>query len=78
MYGGIGLPAMGIRGIALATVLIQALGCFYLAWRDSVFQAEIPFDTSAMEAGFLSMGTVGQTGNTGFDQYDDGCCGHFL
>ena len=41
------------------------------------FQAEIPSDTSAMEAEILSMGTVGQTGNTCFDQYDDGCCGHF-
>ena len=30
MYGGFGLPAMGIRGIALATILIQVLGCSYL------------------------------------------------
>lgn len=30
MYGGFGLPAMGITGIALATVLIQVLGCVYL------------------------------------------------
>lgn len=30
LYGGLGLPAMGIPGIAWATVLIQALGGFYL------------------------------------------------
>lgn len=33
LYGGFGLPAMGIRGIALATVLIQALGCVYMAYK---------------------------------------------
>jgi putative MATE family efflux protein len=30
IYGGIGLPAMGIAGIAVATVLIQIIGCIYL------------------------------------------------
>jgi putative MATE family efflux protein len=30
MFGGMGLPAMGIRGIALATVLIQVAGSLYL------------------------------------------------
>ena len=30
IYGGIGLPPMGIAGIAVATVLIQVIGCFYL------------------------------------------------
>jgi len=30
IYGGIGLPAMGIAGIAVATVLIQVIGCIYL------------------------------------------------
>jgi len=30
LYGGFGLPAMGIRGIALATCLIQVLGSLYL------------------------------------------------
>ncbi len=33
LFGGFGLPAMGVRGIALATVLIQALGCVFLAVR---------------------------------------------
>ncbi|THB69278.1 MAG: MATE family efflux transporter [Desulfovibrio sp.] len=33
IYGGLGVPAMGISGIALATVLIQAVGCCYLLWR---------------------------------------------
>lgn len=31
LFGGYGLPAMGIRGIALATVVIQVFGCVYLA-----------------------------------------------
>lgn len=30
MYGGLGLPAMGLSGIAFATVLIQCIGNFYL------------------------------------------------
>ncbi len=30
MYGGLGLPAMGIRGLALATVVIQLFGCVWL------------------------------------------------
>jgi putative MATE family efflux protein len=30
MYGWFGFPAMGIRGIALATVIIQVFGTFYL------------------------------------------------
>ncbi len=30
MYGGGGLPALGLAGIALATVLVQCLGIFYL------------------------------------------------
>jgi putative MATE family efflux protein len=30
MYGGAGLPALGLAGIALATVFIQCLGGFYL------------------------------------------------
>ena len=31
IYGGFGLPAMGVAGVAVATVLIQALGVVYLA-----------------------------------------------
>ncbi len=30
LYGGFGLPAMGITGISLATILIQAIGGLYL------------------------------------------------
>lgn len=33
IYGGFGLPAMGIRGVALATVAVQAGGIIYLAFR---------------------------------------------
>ncbi|MDA1277378.1 MAG: MATE family efflux transporter [Verrucomicrobia bacterium] len=32
-FGGLGIPAMGIRGIALATVLVQFLGACYLIGR---------------------------------------------
>lgn len=37
MFGGAGIPALGIRGVALATVIIQALGCAYLyrSFRDA-------------------------------------------
>jgi putative MATE family efflux protein len=30
MFGGLGIPAMGIKGVAVATVIIQALGSVYL------------------------------------------------
>ncbi len=30
LYGGFGVPAMGFKGVAVATVLIQALGALYL------------------------------------------------
>lgn len=33
MYGGFGVPAMGVSGIALATIVIQAIGCVYMATR---------------------------------------------
>ena len=35
MYGGLGIPALGIKGIALATIVIQFLGMFYLLYRLS-------------------------------------------
>lgn len=34
MWGFMGVPAMGVAGIALATVLVQIAGCFWL-WRGS-------------------------------------------
>jgi putative MATE family efflux protein len=33
LYGGLGVPPMGLRGIALSTVLIQAGGCVFLAFK---------------------------------------------
>lgn len=30
LYGGAGLPAMGIAGIAIATVVVQMVGCIYI------------------------------------------------
>jgi putative MATE family efflux protein len=35
VFGGFGLPAMGFRGIALATVLLQGLSCLYMLWELS-------------------------------------------
>jgi len=33
MFGGFGLPAMGIRGLALATLVAQFSGLLYMGWR---------------------------------------------
>ncbi len=33
LYGGLGVPAMGVFGIGLATVLIQVMGTFYMIYR---------------------------------------------
>jgi putative MATE family efflux protein len=33
IYGGFGVPAMGVTGIALATLVCQAVGCVYLAYK---------------------------------------------
>lgn len=30
IFGGFGLPALGVRGVAIATVLIQCIGCIYM------------------------------------------------
>jgi len=41
VFGGLGLPAMGVQGIALATVLIQAVGCLYMgrrAWKTGLLR----------------------------------------
>ena len=35
IYGGLGVPPLGVVGIALATVLIQMLSCIYLGFRAS-------------------------------------------
>ncbi|MEM7345796.1 MAG: MATE family efflux transporter [Chloroflexota bacterium] len=32
IFGGFGLPPLGITGIALATILVQFLGCLYLSY----------------------------------------------
>ncbi len=33
IYGGWGLPAMGIAGVGIATALVQLIGSLYLGWR---------------------------------------------
>ena len=33
LYGGFGVPAMGIGGIAFATILVQIIGTIYLLWQ---------------------------------------------
>jgi putative MATE family efflux protein len=43
MYGGLGVPAMGIRGIALATVVAQAGGVVFLGrrvWKTGLLRRE--------------------------------------
>ncbi len=46
MYGGLGLPAMGIRGIAAATVLVQIGGAIFLGRR-------------VLQTGLVSLSTPG-------------------
>lgn len=41
VFGGMGLPAMGVRGIALATVLVQCIGSIYMgrrAWKTGLLR----------------------------------------
>ncbi|MCY4536800.1 MAG: MATE family efflux transporter [Chloroflexi bacterium] len=41
IYGGYGVPALGIAGVGLATAMIQAFGAVYLgftAWRSDLFR----------------------------------------
>ncbi len=33
MFGGFGVPAMGIKGLALATLIAQFFGVLYMAWK---------------------------------------------
>ena len=35
VFGGLGLPAMGLRGVAYSTILIEAVICIYLAFKVS-------------------------------------------
>jgi len=41
IYGGYGIPALGIAGVGLATAMIQGIGAIYLgvtAWRSDLFR----------------------------------------
>ncbi|MBW2674480.1 MAG: MATE family efflux transporter [Deltaproteobacteria bacterium] len=73
IYGGLSVPALGLAGIALATVLIQFLGCLYLGvrvWRTGLISDKRikdivpqpgPFRDIALQ-GFpagIHMGTMG-------------------
>lgn len=33
LYGGLGIPPMGLTGVSVATVVIQFFGVFYMGWR---------------------------------------------
>jgi putative MATE family efflux protein len=33
LYGGLGVPALGLRGVALATVIVQIIGSIYILFR---------------------------------------------
>ena len=42
MYGGLGIPEMGLAGVAWATVLIQFLGTLYMGYRAAVSELFCP------------------------------------
>lgn len=45
IHGGLGLPAMGIAGVGVATALVQVIGSLYLGWRaarSALFAAFLP------------------------------------
>ncbi|MDE2951375.1 MAG: MATE family efflux transporter [Chloroflexota bacterium] len=45
IYGGYGVPALGIAGVGLATAMIQGIGAIYLgftAWRSDLFRSFSP------------------------------------
>ena len=61
--GGLGLPAMGIAGVGVATALIQAIGALYLgwtAWRSDLFRR---FSARMLLSGCRSNLTDCPTGN---------------
>lgn len=62
VFGGLGLPAMGVRGIALATVLIQALGCIYMgrkAHASGLLRLRDPRDLLPDPSAFKEIATQG-------------------
>ena len=63
IYGGLGVPSLGIMGIALATVLIQLLGCAYLA--RQVFRTGLLFDRSFRDL-FPRLGPLREIAYQGF------------
>lgn len=63
IYGGLGVPSLGIMGIALATVLIQGLGCAYLA--RQVFRTGLLFDRSVRDI-FPRLGPLREIAYQGF------------
>ena len=63
IYGGFGLPAMGIAGIALATVLIQAIGCLYLGFK--VYKAGLISDRALSDI-FPKAGPFKEIARQGF------------
>ncbi|HPS93514.1 MAG TPA: MATE family efflux transporter [Deltaproteobacteria bacterium] len=48
IFGGLGVPAMGVMGIALATVVIQLMGTIYLGYK--VMRTELACDLCFSEA----------------------------
>lgn len=62
LYGGLGLPAMGIRGIALATVMIQIVGCIYLIYRLRKTKLWADLDLSRMTPHASFFGDIAKQG----------------
>lgn len=58
IFGGFGLPAMGITGIALATILVQALGALYLGYQ--VAKSGMITVESIRRYGWPQMAVIGQ------------------
>jgi len=62
IYGGYGLPGMGIAGVGWATALVQCLGALYLGWRASrsplfaAFQARMLLPNARLFAQILRQG----------------------
>jgi putative MATE family efflux protein len=55
IFGWFGLPALGTAGVALATIVVQAIGSVYLAYKVSTSDA---FDWAMLKASTLSWSTI--------------------
>lgn len=62
MYGGLGIPAMGLAGVAWATVLIQFLGTLYMGFRaaaSEIFCADCLKELVPRKAAYIEIAGQG-------------------